>query len=62
MVLWVVLVSSLEGTLGRKARAGAQEARRPLRREGKGDRDDGGKDQTAADSSLPPLDTGQGWG
>lgn len=55
-------MSSLEGTLGRKARAGGQEARRPLRREGKGDHDDGGEDQTAADSSLPPLEMGQDWG
>lgn len=55
-------MSSLEGTLGRKARAGGQEARRLLRREGKGDRDDGGKDQTAADSSRPPLEMGQGLG
>lgn len=59
---WVVSVSSLEGTLGRKARSGDQEARRPLRREGKGDCDDGGRDQSAADSSLLPLEIGTGLG
>lgn len=59
MAFWVVLVSSLAGTLGR---SGGQETRRTLRGEGKGDCDDGGKDQTPADSSLLPLETGQGWG
>lgn len=56
------LVSGVVWMMSSKVRAGGQKDRRPLSGEGKSGREDGLRDQTAADSPPLPLKIGTGWG